>query len=96
MLGQNIERPWTELLAVALALVVAGTIVASSARWTLPRLLVALAAGPVPALAADDWLELVPPSADESDWQVQLRRGDGVFDLTATSFEDLATQLGID
>lgn len=39
-------------------------------------LVVALVAGPVPALAADDWLELVPPSADESDWQVQLRRGE--------------------
>lgn len=38
-------------------------------------LALALLTGPLPALAADDWLELVPPTADEVDWQVQLRRG---------------------
>lgn len=38
-------------------------------------LALALAAAAAPAGAADDWLELVPPTAEETDWQVQLRRG---------------------
>lgn len=45
----------TPAVAASLALVVAGTIVASSARWTLPRLLVALAAAQ-PAVHGMLWL----------------------------------------
>ena len=41
-------------------------------------LAVALAAAAAPAGAADDWLELVAPSADETDWQVQWRRGEAL------------------
>lgn len=45
----------TPAVAAALALVVAGTVVASSARWTVPRLLVALAAAQ-PAVHGVLWL----------------------------------------
>lgn len=47
---------------------------------SLPALALAAVLGGVaaPAFSADDWLELVAPSADETDWQVQWRRGEAL------------------